>query len=116
LDVTSGSHKEQLHTFHIHQLPFQVMSVSGTKKVFTGYVDTVDVEPGSTVVIRLYFNDPNVLGRFVFHCHILKHEDLGMMQVINLVNGTATGAAHSPAASLLLLITALALSLLSILL
>ena len=44
------------------------MKIDGRSQPFNGYVDTVDVAPGSTVVIRIFFNDPNILGKFVFHC------------------------------------------------
>jgi FtsP/CotA-like multicopper oxidase with cupredoxin domain len=31
------------------------------------------------------FTDPTIVGRFVFHCHVVKHEDKGMMQTIEVV-------------------------------
>jgi len=35
-------------------------------------------------VIRIAFTDPKIVGRFMFHCHVLKHEDKGMMQMIEV--------------------------------
>ena len=49
---------------------------------FYGYQDTVNVNPGSEVRILIDFRNPVILGRFVYHCHIMQHEDLGMMATI----------------------------------
>ena len=58
---------------------------------FTGYQDTV-VLPNRTddgvvsrVTILLPFLRPNLPGRFLYHCHMLEHEDGGMMAVIEVV-------------------------------
>jgi suppressor of ftsI len=77
------------HIFHIHQTDFAVISVNTTpvnfQNPFTAaapnqYVslrDTVNIPPGGNVVVR--FRVSPVLGKYVFHCHILAHEDGGMM-------------------------------------
>lgn len=75
---------EELHIFHIHQLPFQVVSVNGKPVPFEGLVDTVNVPIHGEVKIRLAFTDPIIVGRFLFHCHILEHEDKGMMAQIEV--------------------------------
>jgi FtsP/CotA-like multicopper oxidase with cupredoxin domain len=79
------------HTFHIHQTDFAVMSVNTVRfdynNPFTDanpyqYVslrDTVNIPPGGSVVIRFRVTQ---LGKFVFHCHILPHEDGGMMMAV----------------------------------
>ncbi len=86
------NNSEEIHTFHIHQTDFQVISENGVPKDFIGYQDTVDVDPGETVSIIIPFNKPNQVGRFVFHCHILEHEDGGMMQNIVVFDPANPGA------------------------
>jgi FtsP/CotA-like multicopper oxidase with cupredoxin domain len=75
---------DELHIFHIHQVAFQVVSINGQEVPFTGLVDTVDVPIHGEVKIRIPFTDPVIVGRFMFHCHILEHEDKGMMQQIEV--------------------------------
>jgi suppressor of ftsI len=70
------------HPFHIHVEDFQVMSINGDPQPFS-YQDTVNLPPHSSVVIRIPFLD--FTGKFVYHCHILAHEDHGMMSVIEVV-------------------------------
>lgn len=83
-DWTIRNASEELHVFHIHQLPFQVLSVNGVPVRFQGVQDTVDVPIHGEVKIRLAFTDPIIVGRFMFHCHILEHEDKGMMAMIEV--------------------------------
>ena len=79
----------ETHPFHIHTGHFQVMSVNGVPRPFTGERDIVPVPykkdgvPGK-VVIRIDFAD--FTGRWMFHCHIAAHEDNGMMSFVNVVN------------------------------
>ena len=47
-----------------------------------GWKDTVNVPAGGTVRIRIPFTD--ITGRTVYHCHILDHEDQGMMGTIEV--------------------------------
>ena len=70
------------HPFHIHVNDFQVMSVNGTPAP-PHYEDTTLLPPHGEVVIRSRFLD--FTGRFVYHCHILVHEDAGMMAVVEVV-------------------------------
>jgi len=66
------------HPFHIHVNSFEVISVNG-KLLEPGTIkDTIWIPAESTVVIRIRFKE--FLGKSVFHCHILPHEDTGMMQ------------------------------------
>ena len=74
----------ELHIFHIHQVRFQVISLNGKPVPFDGLVDTVNVPIHGEVKIRLAFTDPKIIGRFMFHCHILEHEDKGMMAQIEV--------------------------------
>ncbi|HST41949.1 MAG TPA: multicopper oxidase family protein [Conexibacter sp.] len=72
------------HPFHIHVNDFQVMSVNGKPFHATGLQDVVVIpKNGGRVVIRNPFDD--FPGHFVFHCHILGHEDAGMMQTVDVV-------------------------------
>ncbi len=73
---------DEQHPFHIHVNDFQVMSVNGKPYRANGYQDTVLVPADGEVVIRIPFDD--YPGTFVFHCHILGHEDAGMMAVVEV--------------------------------
>lgn len=72
------------HPFHIHINPFQVVKVNGNPVDSHSYEDTYSVPPRGEVTIRTRFLD--YTGRFVFHCHILPHEDGGMMSVVEVVS------------------------------
>jgi suppressor of ftsI len=74
---------QEQHPFHIHQGGFQVMSVNGVAYNARGQQDTVMLPVGGEVVIRKPFQD--FTGKWVYHCHILNHEDAGMMAVIEVV-------------------------------
>ncbi|MCB9595831.1 MAG: multicopper oxidase domain-containing protein [Sandaracinaceae bacterium] len=79
------------HPFHIHGAPFQVLSranigTDGVPEHELGEKDTVLVRVGEIVrVIRRFtdFADPD--GYYMFHCHILEHEDRGMMGQFKVV-------------------------------
>jgi FtsP/CotA-like multicopper oxidase with cupredoxin domain len=70
------------HPFHIHTNAFQVVSENGQSPRFSAWRDIVNVPMGESVRIRIPFQD--FPGRTVYHCHILDHEDLGMMAVIEM--------------------------------
>ncbi|HJY83137.1 MAG TPA: multicopper oxidase family protein [Candidatus Binatia bacterium] len=85
---------QEAHVFHIHQLDFQVTEVNGQPKPFTGYQDVVTLPPAtsagpSVVKVLIPFTDPVIVGKFVYHCHIIQHEDQGMMAVIQVVDPAA---------------------------
>jgi hypothetical protein len=65
---------------------FQVMAVNGRPYNARSLQDTVTLPAGGTVRIRMRFGD--FVGAFVYHCHILAHEDAGMMAVVEV---TRTG-------------------------
>jgi suppressor of ftsI len=77
-----NSSSEQ-HPFHIHVNDFKVLSIDGVPYQANGEQDTVILPPGGEAVIRMAFLD--FTGKFVFHCHILAHEDGGMMAVVDVV-------------------------------
>lgn len=70
------------HPFHIHVNDFQVMSVNGKPYDAHGLQDVVTIPIRGEVVIRNPFED--FAGTYVFHCHILNHEDGGMMGVVEV--------------------------------
>jgi FtsP/CotA-like multicopper oxidase with cupredoxin domain len=81
----------ELHAFHIHQLHFMLLGYLG-KPVSEPFLrDTVNVPYNSgkaleypSVILRMDFRDPNTVGTFVYHCHLLEHEDGGMMGLIRV--------------------------------
>jgi FtsP/CotA-like multicopper oxidase with cupredoxin domain len=89
------------HEFHFHQLHFLVKSQdnfetngSVQSPAVTGqYLDMIQVpywdgnpeHPYPSVTARIDFRGPDI-GEFVFHCHILNHEDLGMMNIIQVIS------------------------------
>jgi FtsP/CotA-like multicopper oxidase with cupredoxin domain len=70
------------HPFHIHTNQFQVVSEDDRSPRFRAWRDIANVPMGGSVRIRIPFRD--FPGRTVYHCHILDHEDLGMMAVIEM--------------------------------
>ena len=82
---------EEDHIFHIHQIHFQVLEVNGVAVNDPAVRDTVDLPywsgtgPYPSVKLRMDFRDPNIVGTFVYHCHILQHEDSGMMAEIQVL-------------------------------
>jgi FtsP/CotA-like multicopper oxidase with cupredoxin domain len=85
----------QYHDFHIHQTGFLVTEANGVSAQFAGLRDTFSVppmrdgQPGAAKLI-IPFTNPEIVGRFVFHCHVVKHEDKGMMQTIEKPAVTAS--------------------------
>ncbi len=86
---------DELHAFHIHQIHFLVLD--GAKNAAglpEDYRDTISVPfetagPNKTMIpgevhLLMDFTDPIIKGTFVFHCHILYHEDGGMMEKISV--------------------------------
>jgi len=81
----------ELHAFHIHQLHFLLLDYQGVPVNEPFLRDTVNVPyfTGRTLVypsvrLRMDFRDPNAVGTFVYHCHLLEHEDGGMMGLIRV--------------------------------
>jgi FtsP/CotA-like multicopper oxidase with cupredoxin domain len=81
----------ELHAFHIHQLHFMLVDWSGMAVNEPFLRDTVNVPyfkdqmlQYPSVRLRMDFRDPNTVGTFVYHCHLLEHEDGGMMGTIRV--------------------------------
>ena len=90
-DWTIENHSEEVHAFHLHQLHFVVLEVNGIPTNDPSVRDTIVVpywdgtsRPYPSVKIRVDFRDPEVVGTFLYHCHILDHEDGGMMAKIQV--------------------------------
>jgi FtsP/CotA-like multicopper oxidase with cupredoxin domain len=77
---------QELHPFHLHVDDVQLIAVDGRRHHARSLQDTVILPIGKTVRIRVRFRD--YLGAFVYHCHILAHEDAGMMAIVEV---TRTG-------------------------
>jgi FtsP/CotA-like multicopper oxidase with cupredoxin domain len=102
---TVENHALENHEFHFHQVHFLVESqnnfdVNGQAKapaIEGQYLDMIEVpgwdgnpaHPYPNVKLRIDFRGPDI-GEFVFHCHILNHEDLGMMNIIRVVPQAAS--------------------------
>jgi suppressor of ftsI len=72
----------EVHPFHIHQVHFLAYAVGGDAVKDPTWLDTVNVPYGSSVDLVMDFTDPIIRGMSLFHCHLLKHEDKGMMAKI----------------------------------
>ncbi len=84
----------EYHAFHIHQVHFRDISGGSKSPSDAPLLDTVNVAPavnnggkpgapGQTKIMMTF--TPAQIGEFVFHCHVLEHEDGGMMQKIRVV-------------------------------
>ena len=82
---------QEVHDFHIHQIHFLMLEWFGIPINEPFLRDTINVpfwdgktEQYPTVRLRMDFRDPNAIGLFPFHCHLLEHEDGGMMGLIRV--------------------------------
>lgn len=100
------------HPFHIHVNPFQIVSIkdaAGNEVSDSGegddseyadmkgvWKDTLFIKPGYTITMRTRYQ--RYIGAFVLHCHILDHEDQGMMENVLVYlpdgQGGVSGAHH----------------------
>ncbi len=71
------------HPFHIHVNDFQVIEINGEPVDAYSLEDTTPIPAFGEIVIRTRFLD--FPGKFVYHCHLLDHEDQGMMGVVEVV-------------------------------
>jgi len=72
----------ELHPFHIHQVHFLAYAENGLPLAHPAWLDTVNVPYGGSVDVVMDFTDRVIRGMSVFHCHLLNHEDKGMMAKI----------------------------------
>lgn len=78
IDNVANMMGSMIHPFHIHGVQFQVLSRNGAAPPANerGWKDTIALYPGESVRIAIDFPKK---GIFMYHCHILEHEDNGMM-------------------------------------
>ena len=81
------------HSFHVHDVHFWVLDIDGTAAPpeLAGWKDTVYVRPDQTMRLAMSFDDyadPHL--PYMFHCHMLRHEDRGMMGQFTVVDDPAT--------------------------
>jgi FtsP/CotA-like multicopper oxidase with cupredoxin domain len=69
----------ELHPMHIHQVHFLPYAENDESIADPLWMDTVNVPVGGSVDVIMDFTDPVIRGMSVFHCHLLNHEDKGMM-------------------------------------
>ena len=79
-----------IHNFHMHGNHFRVISRNGSKRAVKpwerGYKDTVLLEPGDRVELLVRHTDySDAEVPYMYHCHILEHEDAGMMGQFTVV-------------------------------
>jgi len=68
------------HPFHLHGFRFQVIDREGVPEPYLSWKDSVNVPKHSKVRVAVRFED--FPGKWMFHCHILDHEDMGMMGIL----------------------------------
>ena len=90
------NHSDMNHPFHLHGFSFQPLAFMamdhhmGTMKHFTyrtlEFMDTMDIPPHTSMIARVVMNDivghNAAAGRWLFHCHIAQHAELGMISEI----------------------------------
>jgi FtsP/CotA-like multicopper oxidase with cupredoxin domain len=89
----------EVHNLHIHQMHFRDITAGDTDGVRAPLLDTVNIPPATRAStgtgvdvpmtpgftrLRLKFTRA-MIGEFVFHCHLLDHEDNGMMKKVQVV-------------------------------
>ena len=85
---------QEVHEFHMHQIHFLVTAINDVpippkkQQLYdihqVGYWDGDSQHPYPSITVKLDFRGPDV-GDFVYHCHILDHEDAGMMAIIRVL-------------------------------
>jgi suppressor of ftsI len=78
--VVNDTH--EVHPFHIHQVHFLAYAENGIRLPRPEWLDTVNVPVEGNVDLMMDFTDPIIRGVSLFHCHLLSHEDKGMMAKI----------------------------------
>ncbi|MBD5653620.1 MAG: multicopper oxidase domain-containing protein, partial [Candidatus Eremiobacteraeota bacterium] len=89
------NYTNEIHAFHIHQIHFLPTAGIDVAEGLNQLLDTVVVPHGGydmsrkfvpgAVKLNMDFRDRNIVGTFVYHCHIMEHEDAGMMARIQVV-------------------------------
>ena len=80
--LASHERTHEVHPFHIHQVHFLIYAQNGVRLNRPEWLDTVNVPVEGNVDLIMDFTDPIIRGMSLFHCHLLSHEDKGMMAKI----------------------------------
>lgn len=89
-DWTIENRSRESHVFHVHQLHFIIVGGRFTRWEEPTLRDTIDVPAWDgltkypSIVLRMDFRDPKIVGTFPFHCHIMQHVDGGMMGTVRV--------------------------------
>ena len=83
---------QELHVFHLHQTEFLIKRFSGDRNqtLGGGLRDVINIpyaqngQPGFAEIL-IPFTNPIIAGEFVYHCHLVQHEDAGMMANIRVL-------------------------------
>ena len=86
------------HSFHVHDVQFQVLDIAGSAPpaALAGWKDTVYLRPNETYRLIMRFTDyADPEHPYMYHCHLLRHEDSGMMgQFLVVKPGTTVPTAN----------------------
>jgi FtsP/CotA-like multicopper oxidase with cupredoxin domain len=107
-EVWEVSASSELHVFHLHDVRFRVIDIDGDRPppLLAGWKDTLRLVPSHRYRLVVRFEDhADPTAAFMFHCHILEHEDQGMMAQVVVVepggspdlHGGAHGVGGQPA-------------------
>jgi FtsP/CotA-like multicopper oxidase with cupredoxin domain len=100
-DWTIENRTFENHEFHMHQIHFLQLEQNGVPVANGQYLDMIQVPywtgtgPFPSVKVRMDFRGPDI-GDFVYHCHILGHEDGGMMAIIRVNPGDDSRSSRGP--------------------
>ena len=83
--VVNAADEGFVHVFHIHVNPFLVTHVNGERLVTPEWRDTYPLGPHLGDSFTFTMNLEDFAGMTVQHCHVLAHEDLGMMEAVEIV-------------------------------
>ena len=67
------------HPMHLHSVQFQILDIDGQPPAFRAWKDVMNLPRSSRGRFAVRYNEDEFPGIFMFHCHILQHEDDGMM-------------------------------------
>jgi FtsP/CotA-like multicopper oxidase with cupredoxin domain len=70
------------HPFHLHGFQFQLLDRNGVPVTYRSWKDTINVPKHETARFIVRYSD--YPGKWMFHCHILDHEDMGMMGILEI--------------------------------
>jgi FtsP/CotA-like multicopper oxidase with cupredoxin domain len=92
-NVDVGGHLDHInrHPIHLHGGHFQVISLNGNPPERETWKDTIEIPPEEYIDVAVKFHYP---GYWMLHCHIIDHEDNGMLTMIKAGDGGGHGMGH----------------------